>query len=144
MTDELERSTKAEPEAPAEADASASAPPPVPTNTGDASLLALIDRLGDILERSDLNELEVEVGGTALILRKPAAIPQPVAVAAGADAPPAGSGGIRARGGRGPASPHPARASRLRSPASGTAHRRPALRRSSRWAARSRWVRSSG
>ncbi len=93
MTDELERSTKAEPEAPAEADASASAPPPVPTNTGDASLLALIDRLGDMLERSDLNELEVEVGGTALILRKPAAIPQPVAVAAGADAPPAAAAG---------------------------------------------------
>ena len=33
-----------------------------------------------MLERSDLTELEVEVGGTALVLRKPAAIAQPVAV----------------------------------------------------------------
>ncbi len=59
-------------------------PPPVPADTGDASLLALIDRLGAMLERSDLSELEVEVGGTALVLRKPAAIAQPATVATGA------------------------------------------------------------
>jgi acetyl-CoA carboxylase biotin carboxyl carrier protein len=47
---------------------------------GDASLLALVDRLAAVLERSDLSELEVEAGGTALVLRK--------AVAAAA-APPA-------------------------------------------------------
>ena len=41
---------------------------------GDASLLALVDRLAGLLERSDLTELEVEAGGTALILRKPAAL----------------------------------------------------------------------
>jgi acetyl-CoA carboxylase biotin carboxyl carrier protein len=41
---------------------------------GDASLLALIDRLSGLLERSDLTELEVEAGGTGLILRKPAAL----------------------------------------------------------------------
>jgi acetyl-CoA carboxylase biotin carboxyl carrier protein len=41
--------------------------------TGDASLLALVDRLAGLLERSDLTELEVEAGGTGLILRKPAA-----------------------------------------------------------------------
>lgn len=57
--------------------------PSVPADTGDASLLALIDRLGAMLERSDLSELEVEVGGTALVLRKPSAVAQPVAVAAG-------------------------------------------------------------
>jgi acetyl-CoA carboxylase biotin carboxyl carrier protein len=96
MSDELERP----PEAAADADAvvgadaavgadeataavtdePAAAPPPVPADTGDVSLLALIDRLGGMLQRSDLTELEVEVGGTALILRKPAAIAQPVAV----------------------------------------------------------------
>jgi len=40
---------------------------------GDASLLALVDRLAGLLERSNLTELEVEAGGTGLILRKPAA-----------------------------------------------------------------------
>ena len=39
-----------------------------------ASLLRLIDRLGSLLERSDLVELEVESGETAIILRKPAAL----------------------------------------------------------------------
>ena len=34
-------------------------------------LLALIDRLAELLERSDLTELEVESGGTGVILRKP-------------------------------------------------------------------------
>jgi acetyl-CoA carboxylase biotin carboxyl carrier protein len=96
MSDELER--PAEAEAVAEADASEPAaddpaaatepeiasvtPPPGPADSGDASLLALIDRLGALLERSDLSELEVEVGGTALVLRKPVAVAQPVAVAA--------------------------------------------------------------
>lgn len=41
---------------------------------GDASLLRLIDRLAGLLERSDLTELEVEAGDTALVLRKPAAL----------------------------------------------------------------------
>jgi acetyl-CoA carboxylase biotin carboxyl carrier protein len=53
----------------------------VPGNAGDASLLGLIDRLGSMLERSDLIELEVEVGGTALVLRKPAAIAAPLVAA---------------------------------------------------------------
>jgi acetyl-CoA carboxylase biotin carboxyl carrier protein len=56
----------------------------VPGNAGDASLLGLIDRLGSLLERSDLTELEVEVGGTALVLRKPAAL-APLAAAAVAE-----------------------------------------------------------
>ena len=37
---------------------------------GDAELLGLIDRLAELLQRSDLLELEVESGGTGLILRK--------------------------------------------------------------------------
>jgi acetyl-CoA carboxylase biotin carboxyl carrier protein len=54
------------------------APPPV-LDAGDESLLALVDRLAAMLERSDLSELEVEAGGTGLILRKPSAVPSPVA-----------------------------------------------------------------
>ncbi|HET9435281.1 MAG TPA: biotin/lipoyl-containing protein [Candidatus Limnocylindrales bacterium] len=51
--------------------------PPAPTDGGNASLLALIDRLGGLLERSDLVELEVEAGGTSLILRKPITVAPP-------------------------------------------------------------------
>jgi acetyl-CoA carboxylase biotin carboxyl carrier protein len=40
------------------------------TATADASLLALVDRLTALLDRSDLAELEVRAGGTGLILRK--------------------------------------------------------------------------
>ena len=50
---------------------------------GTGSLLAILDRLTGLLERSDLTELEVESGGTGLVLRKVAAIP-PAALAAGA------------------------------------------------------------
>lgn len=39
-----------------------------------AELLALVDRLEGLLERSDLLELEVEAGGVRLVLRTPAAI----------------------------------------------------------------------
>jgi len=68
---------------------------PVP-DAGDASLLALIDRLAHLLDRSDLTELEVEAGGTGLVLRKavaaaPAAVElaaaQATVAAAAADAP---------------------------------------------------------
>ena len=60
-----------------------------PRDGGDADLLALIDRLAGLLERSDLNELEVESGGTGVILRKPVALAP--AVAEGA--PAAGAAG---------------------------------------------------
>jgi acetyl-CoA carboxylase biotin carboxyl carrier protein len=40
----------------------------------DRSLLSLVDRLAALLERSELTELEVEAGGTGLVLRKPAAL----------------------------------------------------------------------
>jgi acetyl-CoA carboxylase biotin carboxyl carrier protein len=46
---------------------------PEPRDGGDVELLALIDRLAELLDRSDLSELEVESGGTGLILRKPLA-----------------------------------------------------------------------
>ena len=51
----------------------------------DASLLALVDRLTALLERSDLGELEVASGGTTIILRSPSAIERQVAVTAGPD-----------------------------------------------------------
>jgi len=58
-------------------------PPSAPSDGGDRSLLALIDRLADLLQRSDLTELEVEAGRTGLVLRKPSAL---------ASAPGAGDG----------------------------------------------------
>jgi acetyl-CoA carboxylase biotin carboxyl carrier protein len=48
----------------------------------DASLLALVDKLTTILERSDLGELEVAAGATTIILRSPAAIERQVALTA--------------------------------------------------------------
>lgn len=52
-------------------------PPVEPVEPGDASLLALIDRLAEVLDRSDLDELEVEAGGTTLLLRRPSVAPLP-------------------------------------------------------------------
>jgi len=48
---------------------------------GDGSLLAILDRLTGLLERSDLTELEVESGGTGLVLRKVSALAPAVAAA---------------------------------------------------------------
>jgi acetyl-CoA carboxylase biotin carboxyl carrier protein len=49
-------------------------------------LLALIDRLEVLLQTSQLSEIEVEAGGTALVLRTPAAV-APAIVAAPAQSP---------------------------------------------------------
>jgi acetyl-CoA carboxylase biotin carboxyl carrier protein len=66
-----------------EGQAAAHAAPATPelqmSDGGDASLLALVDRLAAVLERSDLSELEVEAGGTALVLRKAVAVAPPAA-----------------------------------------------------------------
>jgi acetyl-CoA carboxylase biotin carboxyl carrier protein len=51
-------------------------------DAADASLLALVDRLTAMLERSELGELEVSTGGTTIILRSPSAIERSVAVTA--------------------------------------------------------------
>jgi acetyl-CoA carboxylase biotin carboxyl carrier protein len=57
--------------------------PPDDLGPEDASLLALVDRLGSLLDRSDLSEIAVEAGGTRLVLRKPSALaPLASAVAA--------------------------------------------------------------
>ena len=46
----------------------------------DESLLSLIDQLAALLDRTELSELEVQVGSTGLVLRKPVALaPQMVA-----------------------------------------------------------------
>jgi acetyl-CoA carboxylase biotin carboxyl carrier protein len=59
---------------------------------GDTSLLELVDRLTALLERSDLAELEVEAGGTGLVLRKPSALARDAvsAVTIEVDSPAAG------------------------------------------------------
>jgi len=59
------------------------ATPDPPRAEDDVELLGLIDRLAALLDRSDLTELEVESGGTGLVLRKPSAL-APVAMAAAA------------------------------------------------------------
>ena len=48
------------------------------------SLLSLVDRLGELLEKSDLVEIEVGAGETGIVLRKPAALLQSTAAAAAA------------------------------------------------------------
>ncbi len=107
MTEERDEPMAAEgPAADADAPAGADAPAAdaatdVPADTGDASLLALIDRLGLILERSDLTELEVEAGGTALVLRKAVAVAATV---------PAGAGGGDGAGTASPTAAAPAAA----------------------------------
>jgi acetyl-CoA carboxylase biotin carboxyl carrier protein len=80
-------------------DPAVDAAPPVPTDPGDVALLALIDRLAGVLERSDLTELEVQVGATGLVLRKPEAVAAPPApVAAPAGSVPGTPGGAPAPG----------------------------------------------
>jgi acetyl-CoA carboxylase biotin carboxyl carrier protein len=49
--------------------------------------MGLIDRLTSMLERSDLDELEVEAGQTGIVLRKPSALYAVAPIAAGATAP---------------------------------------------------------
>ena len=63
---------------------------PAPVDGAEAELLDLIDRLAELLHRSDLTELEVESGGTGLVLRKAVA---PVAMSAAAVGPQPDSGG---------------------------------------------------
>jgi acetyl-CoA carboxylase biotin carboxyl carrier protein len=69
-----------------------------PPSAADASLLNLIDRLSALLDRTELTELEVQVGSTGLVLRKPSAIapPAPVAVQVPSGASPGISPGVDA------------------------------------------------
>jgi len=74
-------------------------PLPGPATGADPELLSLIDRLSELLYRSDLTELEVESGGTGLILRKAVS-----GAVAGSTAPPAHQ--ADAHGGGEPAAGH--------------------------------------
>lgn len=76
-------------------------PPTAPPDGGDRSLLALIDRLADLLQRSDLTELEVEAGRTGLVLRKPSAL----ASAPGAGAGPGNAAVVTTSAGAGSTAP---------------------------------------
>ena len=95
---------------------------------GDESLLALIDKLAGLLERTDLNELEVQVGSTGLVLRKPSALAPvaPVAVTTGAGGP-APTDGAAAFGALAPTdvAPAPARPA-VKAPLSGIWYGSPA------------------
>jgi acetyl-CoA carboxylase biotin carboxyl carrier protein len=59
-----------------ERDAAPGAPSPETASASPEtlSLLSLVDRLGALLEKSDLAEIEVEAGETGIVLRKPAAL----------------------------------------------------------------------
>jgi len=80
-----------------------------PSDGPDADLLGLIDRLAELLDRSDLTELEVESGGTGIILRKPGSAVAPATDAAAAAATPAtgrdAAGGEPSTAGRDPGPP---------------------------------------
>ena len=70
----------------------------VPTNPRDVTLLALIDRLAGVLERSELSELEVQVGATGLVLRKPIALAPPPPAGPVAETAAPGQGGAAVAG----------------------------------------------
>jgi acetyl-CoA carboxylase biotin carboxyl carrier protein len=55
--------------------------------SADASLLGLIDRLAALLDRTDLTELEVQHGGTGLVLRKESALAPATAAVVAPGAP---------------------------------------------------------
>jgi acetyl-CoA carboxylase biotin carboxyl carrier protein len=83
-------------------EAGAAAPAEPPSDGGDRELLALIDRLATLLDRSDLTELEVESGGTGLVLRKPSALPITVANVAASSPPASPAPAAPAAGGAAP------------------------------------------
>ena len=56
-----------------------------------AELIELIDRLEELLERSELSEIEVEAGTTGLVLRTPAALALLMPAAGATDAAQAGA-----------------------------------------------------
>ena len=93
--------------------AAAPAPPiPAPADGGDRSLLALIDRLTAVLERSELTELEVESGGTAVLLRKPIALERAMSVAEPISVVPGGASGM-------PSADRPAQRPSVKAPLTG-------------------------
>ena len=91
----------------------------------DESLLALIDQLAGLLDRTELTELEVQVGTTGLVLRKPSALAPlapPVVQVAGDGAP----GGDAAAPAAAPAPAAPATRPGVMAPLSGIWYGAPA------------------
>jgi len=84
---------------------------PEPSAAADESLLALIDRLSALLDRTELTELEVQVGSTGLILRKPTALAPvaPMVVGGAGTAAPTTDGGAAPAAAPTPATGPPAR-----------------------------------
>jgi acetyl-CoA carboxylase biotin carboxyl carrier protein len=114
-------------EAPVATEAAAlDAPAPMepPSDGGDRELLALIDRLAVLLDRSDLTELEVESGGTGLVLRKPSAL-APITVANVAATSPATGTAPQAASPSGPSDAGQARPS-VKAPLTGIFYASPA------------------
>jgi acetyl-CoA carboxylase biotin carboxyl carrier protein len=101
---------------PAGSDASGPATPDPALGGGDGVLLALVDRLAAVLERTDLGELEVAAGGTTIVLRAPSAVDRPAMVAV------PGAGDAAAAG------PVPAPAPEPATPAAGQPAARPSVR----------------
>ncbi|HSK53252.1 MAG TPA: hypothetical protein VLA44_10885, partial [Clostridia bacterium] len=91
-------------------------------STTDDDLLALIDRLAALLDRSDLTELEVEAGATGLVLRKPLAL----AVAAAPVGGPASADPPAHAPERGPAEPAATERPAIRAPLTGIFYASPA------------------
>jgi acetyl-CoA carboxylase biotin carboxyl carrier protein len=83
----------------------------------DGDLLALIDRLAELLHRSDLTELEVESGGTGVVLRKAVATPP-------AGLPPPGAASDA--GTPGPTPPAPLSVPSIKAPLTGIFYASPA------------------
>ncbi len=98
-----------------------------PRDDGDVELLRLIDRLAALLDRSDLTELEVESGGTGLVLRKPSAL-APITVASVAASSPAAAPAPGPTGEPGPPGREPGAAERpsIKAPLTGIFYASPA------------------
>jgi acetyl-CoA carboxylase biotin carboxyl carrier protein len=93
---------------------------PTPAPPPDAAeLLELIDRLEALLERSELTEIEVEAGGTGLILRTPAALAEGQVVVAQASAAGANADVAAAPAGEGAAESPPSRTRAVLAPLTG-------------------------
>ncbi len=72
-----------DPVASTDVEVTADGPAPGQLAGSDSSLLALVDKLAAVLQRSDLGELEVAAGGTTIVLRAPASIERSVGSLAG-------------------------------------------------------------
>jgi acetyl-CoA carboxylase biotin carboxyl carrier protein len=97
MTMDADPATGTEAEVPADsANGMDAAARPVAATPSEESLLDLIDRLAALLDRTELTELEVQVGATGLVLRKPSALAPVASVVVPGAAPGAAGTGTEA------------------------------------------------